>query len=98
MNIQNLVSMANQIGAFFDAMPDRDEATEGIATHIQKYWAPRMREALVAHWSDGDASDLSPIVAETMQKHSLLKPAAPLQTEEPRSAADRHVLDGSSES
>ena len=49
MNIANLVSMANQIGTFFDAMPDRDEATRGVATHIRKYWAPRMREALVAH-------------------------------------------------
>jgi formate dehydrogenase subunit delta len=98
MNVQNLVSMANQIGSFFEAMPDRDEATEGIATHIKKYWAPRMREALVAHWRDGDATDISPIVVESMEKHSLLLRATPMHPSEPRSDAERHILDGASES
>jgi len=52
MHLENLVSMANQIGAFFSAYPDRQEALEGIATHIHKFWEPRMRlrliEALIA--------------------------------------------------
>ena len=43
MDIHNLVSMANQIGQFFSAYPDREEALEGIANHIRKFWEPRMR-------------------------------------------------------
>ena len=55
MNIERLVTMANQIEAFFRAEPDRAVAIDGIATHIRRYWAPRMREAIAAHASAGGA-------------------------------------------
>ncbi|KDD12748.1 formate dehydrogenase subunit delta [Bordetella bronchiseptica] len=57
MEIGNLIRMANRIGDFFDAYPDRAEAQAGIATHIQKFWEPRMRIqllAFVARHPDGD--------------------------------------------
>ena len=38
MHTDPLVKMANQIGHFFEAMPDRPEALEGIAQHIRKFW------------------------------------------------------------
>ena len=31
MDADNLIRMANRIGEFFEAMPDRDEALNGIA-------------------------------------------------------------------
>ena len=31
MNNANLIRMANRIGDFFDALPDREEALEGVA-------------------------------------------------------------------
>lgn len=31
MDVSNLIRMANRIGEFFEAMPDRDEALHGIA-------------------------------------------------------------------
>lgn len=37
-----LIYMANQIAAFFETMP-HEEAVEGTADHINKYWEPRMR-------------------------------------------------------
>ena len=43
MDVDNLIHMANRIGEFFQAMPDRAEAVEGVATHIHKFWEPRMR-------------------------------------------------------
>lgn len=46
-NIAHLISLANRIGAFFEAMPDRAEGVEGIANHIQKFWEPRMRIAML---------------------------------------------------
>jgi formate dehydrogenase subunit delta len=50
MHLENLVSMANQIGTFFSAYPDRQEALDGIATHIHKFWEPRMRMRLIEEY------------------------------------------------
>jgi len=47
VNIEHLIKMANQIGDFFAAMPDRDEGLDGVASHIEKFWEPRMRTALL---------------------------------------------------
>jgi formate dehydrogenase subunit delta len=62
MNIDNLVTMANQIGTFFASFPDREEATTGIATHIERYWAPRMRRRLYEHVDSTYGAGLDPIV------------------------------------
>ncbi|HYE35360.1 formate dehydrogenase subunit delta [Methylocaldum sp.] len=53
MNIENLVKMANDIGNFFNAEPDRSAAVHGIADHIVKFWDPRMRQAIIAHNREG---------------------------------------------
>src|ERR1700691_6079460 len=54
---EHLVKMANDIGNFFRAEPEREDAIAGIANHIAKFWTPRMRQKLNAHLQrDGDAS------------------------------------------
>jgi formate dehydrogenase subunit delta len=53
---ENLVKMANDIGAFFRAEPKRDDAIAGIANHISRYWTKRMREKLNAHLKDHAAA------------------------------------------
>ncbi|MBB4291882.1 formate dehydrogenase subunit delta [Rhizobium leguminosarum] len=40
-----LVYMANQIATFFKSQP-ANEAVEGVANHINKFWEPRMRRQL----------------------------------------------------
>src|SRR5262249_13074569 len=73
MDIDNLVQMANRIGEFFQAMPDRAEAVDGVAQHVKKFWGRRMRPPLPdpgqAHGSGG----LHPLVAEAV---AALAPAA----------------------
>jgi formate dehydrogenase subunit delta len=44
-----LVRLANRIGDFFVAFPDREEALDGVAQHIRKFWEPRMRRQLYAY-------------------------------------------------
>ena len=44
-----MVRLANRIGDFFAAFPDRDEAIDGVAQHIRKFWEPRMRRHLYAY-------------------------------------------------
>lgn len=59
---EKLAYMANQIATFFEAMP-RDEAIDGIADHINKFWEPRMRRHLFALIEAGGAG-LRPQVVE----------------------------------
>ncbi|MDT9001790.1 formate dehydrogenase subunit delta [Paucibacter sp. APW11] len=72
MDIEKLVRMANQIGTFFQAMPDHAEAVDGIATHIKKFWDPRMRRELLGAIDGGDAAaaGLLPLVREALQSMS----------------------------
>jgi formate dehydrogenase subunit delta len=69
MQIETLVKMANQIGAFFEAMPDHAEAVRGIADHLHKFWDPRMRRELLAHVDTHGRGPLKPIVAEALAAH-----------------------------
>ena len=60
-----LVYMANQIGKFF-AGQGPDEAVAGTATHIRKFWDPRMRAAIFAHVEAGGAG-LDPSVRAAVE-------------------------------
>lgn len=71
MNSEHLIRMANQIGTFFESMPDRQEALEGIATHLQKFWDPRMRHEFLALLDQG-SEGVSAIVREALQQHRAL--------------------------
>lgn len=73
-NIDGLIQKANRIGQFFEAMPDRAEGVEGIVNHIQKFWEPRMRTAMLtflAEHPDGRSTgaELSPVVLDAIQRH-----------------------------
>jgi formate dehydrogenase subunit delta len=68
MDVDNLIHMANRIGEFFQAMPDRAEALDGVATHIHKFWEPRMRQALFAALDAGAAESLLPVVREALEQ------------------------------
>lgn len=80
MHIENLVKMANQIGGFFEAMPDRDEALADIAGHIKKFWEPRMRRAFLAHIDQTGGEGLDAIVLHAVARHraklEVAQPAA----------------------
>ncbi|MEY4760184.1 MAG: hypothetical protein RLZZ200_40 [Pseudomonadota bacterium] len=59
MNIEHLVTMANDIGNFFVSEAGDDAAPREIATHITKFWDPRMRTAIIGHGKAG-GEGLSP--------------------------------------
>jgi len=67
MDVENLVRMANRIGEFFEAMPDPEEAREGIAQHLRRYWEPRMRRELLAHVAATGGTGLRPLVLEAVR-------------------------------
>jgi formate dehydrogenase subunit delta len=77
MDLDNLIHMANRIGAFFVAQPDRGEALAGIAEHLKKFWEPRMRAQLLAAVGTPEGEGLSEIVVAALIAHrALLQPAA----------------------
>ena len=72
MDVNNLIRMANQIGEFFESMPDRAQAMEDIATHIKRFWEPRMRRAILESIDQKNANDLSEIVRDAITSHRQL--------------------------
>jgi formate dehydrogenase subunit delta len=67
MNIERLVRMANDIGNFFKAEPDRAVAVDGVALHLKRFWDPRMRKEIVAYVDRGGA-ELMDLVREAVLK------------------------------
>jgi formate dehydrogenase subunit delta len=63
IDLDNLITMANQIGDFFAPYPP-ERAREGLRNHLRTYWDPRMRNALLAHIdAGGDGLDMHVIDA-----------------------------------
>jgi len=66
MNVEHLVTMANQIGAFFDSQGTHEQAVAGIANHLRRFWEPRMLVAIEGHVLTG-AHGLSDTVIEAVR-------------------------------
>jgi formate dehydrogenase subunit delta len=67
MDVEHLVSMANDIAAFFDSDADKKVAVEGVRFHISRYWEKRMRETIIAHVAAGGAG-LAPTACEAVKQ------------------------------
>jgi formate dehydrogenase subunit delta len=78
MDTDSLARMANRIADFFEAMPDREQAIEDIATHIRKFWEPRMRRALLELF-DGGGAGLSELALAAIARHRALV-AGPIES------------------
>jgi formate dehydrogenase subunit delta len=66
MEGERLIQMANQIGDFFSAEPDRPAGMEGIANHLRRFWDPRMRRQII-DLLDASHTGFSPLVAEAIR-------------------------------
>lgn len=64
MEDKQIISMANQIGDFFQAYPKKNEGIEGVASHITKFWSPKMRVQLKKIIAEGSNDDLKIIVLD----------------------------------
>jgi formate dehydrogenase subunit delta len=49
MNVEYLVTMANQIADFFISEAGDEAAPKEVAAHITKFWDPRMRAQYIEH-------------------------------------------------
>ncbi|MFJ2991075.1 formate dehydrogenase subunit delta [Pandoraea sp. NPDC087047] len=69
MDGNNLVRMANRIADFFESLPDREEALNEVATHLHKFWDPRMRAQILALADTPAADEMHPLVCEALARH-----------------------------
>ncbi|WP_047551356.1 formate dehydrogenase subunit delta [Methylotenera sp. G11] len=58
MDIQRLISMANQIGDFYESYPDQSHAQQDIAGHLNKFWALPMRKQIAQYVHEQDGQGL----------------------------------------
>lgn len=72
MQENSLTRMGNQIATFFASMPDRPEAMLELASHLRKFWEPRMRREFLSRFDSGDIQDLHPLLVATVQQHRAL--------------------------
>lgn len=72
--LDKLVRMANQIGEYYAAMPER-EAIEGAASHLRLYWTPKMIREIIA-FADQGHSGLNAIAARAVESLKQSESAA----------------------
>ena len=53
MNPAQLSKMVNDIAAFFASESGEEKAIIDVAGHMQRFWDPRMRREIVAHYARG---------------------------------------------
>ncbi len=61
-----MIHNANQIALFFAGYP-REEAVEGVANHISKYWERRMRDQIQTYVAEGGRG-LHELVLEALKR------------------------------
>jgi formate dehydrogenase subunit delta len=75
VDINHLCRMANQIGQFYRSLPNRAEGLTSTATHIRRFWDPRMRRELLAYVDATQGAGLDDFVMEAIRAHrELMQP------------------------
>lgn len=69
MKVERLITMANQIGDFYQAFPDETQAQKDIVQHLNKFWAQSMRDDMRAHVENNDGDGLSPLVLAAVRNY-----------------------------
>ncbi len=69
--VDQLVTMANQIGDFFETMTDRDQSLKDISGHLKRSWAPPMRRKLLEHIAHG-GDGVKDIVRQAVETNKII--------------------------
>lgn len=72
MTNEQLITMANQIGAFFQSYPDQVQAQHDIATHLNRFWALGMRQQISQYVQESSGQGLDANVIAAIKSHIQL--------------------------
>ncbi|HTT42375.1 MAG TPA: formate dehydrogenase subunit delta [Steroidobacteraceae bacterium] len=67
MNIDLLIKMANEIGMFFNGAT-ADAAARDVATHLKRYWDPRMRRQIIGYLDERHGAGLSDVARAAVEQ------------------------------
>jgi formate dehydrogenase subunit delta len=69
MQTETLIKMANQIGDFFEAEPNKTQAQLDIANHLNRFWTKDMRNQITAHVQTKQGAGLHAQVISAIAEH-----------------------------
>lgn len=70
MNPAQLTKMVNDIAMFFEGESGADKAIAEVASHMRRFWDPRMRREIVAYFATG-GEGLSEIARNAVKELAL---------------------------
>lgn len=66
MNIDHMIKMANEISSFWQGELG-DAAPNEVATHLKRYWEPRMRAQMISYFEERHGAGLSDVALKAVQ-------------------------------
>jgi len=66
MNIDHMIKMANEISSFWQGEVG-DAAPNEVATHLKRYWEPRMRAQMITYYEERHGAGLSDVALKAVQ-------------------------------
>ena len=77
MNIDHLIKMANEITAFWEGeATTQDVAVKEVASHIRRFWEPRMRAQMFTYLEQREGAGLSEIAQKALTQLATQAKAA----------------------
>jgi formate dehydrogenase subunit delta len=77
MNIDHLIKMANEITAFWEGeATTQDAAVKEVASHIRRFWEPRMRAQMFTYLEQRQGAGLSDIALKALTQLATQAKAA----------------------
>jgi formate dehydrogenase subunit delta len=69
MQNETLIKMANQIGDFFGADPNKTQANIEIANHLNRFWTLDMRQQIAKYVREENGAGLHAQVVTAISQH-----------------------------
>jgi len=66
MNIDHLIKMANEITAFWLGEVGEEAAVAEVATHLRRYWEPRMRAQMITYYEQRQGAGLHEVARKAV--------------------------------
>jgi formate dehydrogenase subunit delta len=67
MNIDHLIKMANEISSFWQGEVGEAAAAKEVATHLTRYWEPRMRAQIITYLQERHGAGLNDPALQAVQ-------------------------------
>ena len=78
MNIDHMIKMANEITSFWEGEAGPDKAAVEVASHLRRFWEPRMRAQMISYFEERQGAGLNDVAkAAIALLASQAKAAAP---------------------